>query len=63
MEEAIRAAGRIPRPRTTLYGTPADDRVAASFGAPPLAEPVNPPVDTARLRRPEKLIRPGLVLA
>jgi FO synthase len=63
MEKAIRAAGRGPRQRTTLYGTPAPDRVAASFGAPPLAEPVNPPVDTARLRRPEKLVRPGLAVA
>jgi FO synthase len=63
MEEAIRAAGRVPRQRTTLYGTPSPDRVAASFGAPPLAEPLNPPVDTSRLRRPAKLIRPGLVPA
>jgi FO synthase len=63
MEEAIRAAGRVPRQRTTLYGTPASDRLAASFGAPPLAEPVNPPVDTGRLRRPEKLVRPGLAVA
>jgi FO synthase len=63
MEEAIQAAGRIPRQRTTLYGTPPADRVAASFGAPPLAEPLNPPVDTSRLRRPTKLIRPGLVPA
>ena len=46
MEEAIRAAGRAPRQRTTLYGTPPPERVAASFGAPPLAEPLNPPVDT-----------------
>jgi FO synthase len=60
MEEAIRAAGRIPRQRTTLYGTPAADRVAASFGALPLAEPLNPPVDTSRLRRPAELVRPGL---
>jgi FO synthase len=59
MEEAIRAAGRVPRQRTTLYGTPPADRVAASFGAPPLAEPLNPPVDTSRLRRPARLIRPG----
>ena len=58
MEEAIRAAGRVPRQRTTLYGVPAPDRVAASFGAPPLAEPLNPPVDTARLRRPAQLVRP-----
>ena len=63
MEEAIRAAGRIPRQRTTLYGTPAADRLAASFGAAPLAEPVNPPVDTARLRRPATLVRPGLAVA
>jgi FO synthase len=63
MEEAIRAAGRIPRQRTTLYGTPPPDRIAASFGAPPLAEPLNPPVDTARLRRPATLVRPGLAVA
>jgi FO synthase len=63
MEQAIRAAGRVPSQRTTLYGTPAAERVAASFGAPPLAEPLNPPVDTSRLRRPAKLIRPGLVPA
>ena len=63
MEEAIRAAGRTPRQRTTLYGTPPPERVAASFGAAPLAEPLNPPVDTSRLKRPGKLIRPGLVPA
>ena len=60
MEQTIRAAGRVPRQRTTLYGTPPAERVAASFGAPPLAEPLNPPVDTARLRRPATLVRPGL---
>ena len=43
-----------------LYGAPPPERIAASFGAPPLAEPVNPPVDTTRLRRPERLVRPGL---
>ncbi len=63
MEEAIRAAGRIPRQRTTLYGTPDPRRTAASFGAPPLSEPSNPPVDTTRLRRPARLVRPGLALA
>ncbi|HZO61571.1 MAG TPA: 5-amino-6-(D-ribitylamino)uracil--L-tyrosine 4-hydroxyphenyl transferase CofH, partial [Gaiellaceae bacterium] len=63
MEASIRAAGRVPRQRTTLYGTPAPDRTEASFGAPPLAEPLNPPVDTARLRRPAVLVRPGLALA
>jgi FO synthase len=63
MEEAIRAAGRIPRQRTTLYGAPHPERVAASVRAAPLAEPLNPPVDTSRLRRPPKLIRPGLAAA
>ena len=63
MEEMIRAAGRVPRQRTTLYGEPDAERVAASFGAPPLAEPFNPPVDTSGLRRPEILVRPGLAAA
>jgi FO synthase len=63
MEEAIRAVGRGPRQRTTLYGEPPEERVRASIGAAPLAEPLNPPVDTARLRRPAKLIRPGLAVA
>jgi FO synthase len=63
MEAAIRAAGRIPRQRTTLYGEPPAERVAASFGAPALDEPLNPPVDTSGLRRPVRLVRPGLALA
>ena len=36
---------------------------SVAVGAPPLAEPVNPPVDTARLRRPATLVRPGLAVA
>jgi FO synthase len=63
MEAMIRAAGRIPRQRTTLYGTPEPERVAASFGASPLAEPLNPPVDTSGMRKPIRLIRPGLAAA
>jgi FO synthase len=63
MEAMIRAAGRVPRQRTTLYGTPDPERVAASFGAAPLAEPLNPPVDTSGLRKPTRLIRPGLAVA
>jgi FO synthase len=61
IERAIRQIGRVPRQRTTFYGTPADERTAASFGAPALREPHNPPVSTARLRRPARLIRPGLL--
>ena len=33
MEEAIRAAGRTPRQRTTLYGTPDAERTRRSYGA------------------------------
>jgi FO synthase len=60
MEEAIRAIGRTPRQRTTLYGTPAAERRRLSFGAPALAEPLNPSVNDAQLSRPVKLVRPGL---
>ncbi len=60
MEELIRSAGRIPRQRTTTYGTPPHEQVQRSFGAPPLAEPLNPPVRDAGLKRPARLIRPGL---
>jgi FO synthase len=60
MEAAIRAIGRTPRQRTTLYGEPPAERVAASFGAAALSEPDNPPVSEAGLRPLAKLDRPGL---
>ena len=60
MEELIRSAGRVPRQRTTLYGTPAEEQVRRSFGAEPLAETSNPPVRDAGLARPVLLVRPGL---
>jgi FO synthase len=60
IEAAIRAIGRSPRQRTTLYGEPPEQRVATSFGAPPLSEPVNPAASEAGLRPPPKLVRPGL---
>jgi FO synthase len=63
MEDAIRAIGRTPRQRTTIYGEPDPERVRTSFGAPPLVEPVNPSVNDAGLRRPTRLVRPGLVAA
>ena len=62
MEKAIRALGREPRQRTTLYGTPDPERRRSSYGAPPLVEPLNPHVNDARLRRPQRLIRPGLAV-
>jgi FO synthase len=61
MEELIRSAGRVPRQRTTLYGDVPAERRAASFGAAPLAEPLNPPIRDSRLRAPSRLVRPGLV--
>src|SRR5439155_12955133 len=63
MEAAIRALARTPRQRTTLYGTPAGERTRASFGAPPLVELANPPVNDARLERVTRLERPGLAPA
>ncbi len=43
MEALVRSLGRTPRQRTTLYRDPPPDRIAASFGAAPLAEPINTP--------------------
>ena len=63
LEATIRAAGRVPRQRTTLYGTPDPVRTRLSFGAPALAEPVNPDVSEAGLERPARLVRPGLAAA
>jgi FO synthase len=62
MEGAIRAIGREPRQRTTLYGSPDPERTARSYGAPPLAEPLNPHVNDAGLKRPGRLVRPGLAV-
>ncbi|MDQ3865803.1 MAG: CofH family radical SAM protein, partial [Actinomycetota bacterium] len=63
MEAAIRAIGRTPRQRTTLYGMPESERTRASFDAPPLSEPLNPSVNDAGLTRPPRLVRPGLAAA
>jgi len=62
MEDAIRALGRTPHQRTTLYGSPAAERFRLSYAAAPLAEPLNPHVNDAGLKRPERLIRPGLAV-
>jgi FO synthase len=63
MEETIRALGRTPRQRSTLYGEPPAEQVARSYGAPPLDEPVNPPVRDAGLVAPPRLVRPGYARA
>jgi FO synthase len=59
MEALIRAAGRTPRQRTTLYDVPPPTQVERSFAAEPLAEPRNPHVNEARLERPRRLVRPA----
>ena len=61
MEALIRANGRLPRQRTTLYADAPADRRAASFAAAPLIEPLNPPVREAGLKAPPRLVRPGLL--
>ncbi len=63
LEALIRANGRTPRQRTTLYGDADPERRAASFGAPPCIEPVNPPVKDAGLKAPSRLVRPGFAAA
>ena len=63
MEALIRANGRVPRQRTTVYGTPPAEQTRRSFGAAPLTDPINPSVNDAGLERPARLIRPGLVPA
>jgi FO synthase len=63
MEQAIRALGRTPRQRTTLYGEPDPEQTRRSFGAAPVADPVNPSVNDAGLRAPPRLVRPGLAAA
>jgi hypothetical protein len=60
MEELIRASGRVPRQRTTLYGEPPEQQRRRSFRARPLAEPLNPRVSEAGLKAPPRLVRPGL---
>lgn len=43
MEALIRSVGRVPRQRTTLYGTPPDGQVGRSFAAAPLSQIVLTP--------------------
>jgi FO synthase len=63
MESLIRSAGRSPRQRTTTYGAPPDEQVRRSFGAAPLAQPINPSVRDAGLVRPGRLLRPAALTA
>jgi FO synthase len=57
IEAAIRSIGRVPRQRTTLYGTVPAARQRASRDAPPLSKPINPPAREAGLAPRPRLIR------
>jgi FO synthase len=61
MDAVIRAAGRRPVQRTTLYGRPAPEQVARAYGAAPHADATPPPYDDGGLERPATLVKPGLV--
>jgi FO synthase len=60
MEQLIRAVGREPRQRTTLYGAAPAERTSASYDAAPLRAPVQGKVSEAGLERPKRIVRPGL---
>ena len=60
MEQVIRDAGRVPKQRTTPYGTPPPERVEASFQAAELAAVLNTPAHRYERTGPLRLVRPGL---
>ncbi len=60
MDAVIRAAGRYPYQRSTLYGEASARQTQRSYGAAPLVDPINPPYDDHGLGRPTRLVRPGL---
>lgn len=60
MESLIRELGRVPKQRTTAYGTPPHERVEASFQAAELAAVLNTPAHRYERTGPLQLVRPGL---
>ena len=63
MDETIRSAGRIPRQRTTTYGTPLRTQELRSRQAPPIAEVVETPARKYERGVRAPLYRPGLTAA
>ena len=59
MEELIRALGREPGQRTTVYGAVPPERTLASFEAAPLTEPVNQPPRRRERSGDQLLVRFG----
>ncbi|HVS66706.1 MAG TPA: 5-amino-6-(D-ribitylamino)uracil--L-tyrosine 4-hydroxyphenyl transferase CofH [Thermoanaerobaculia bacterium] len=60
LEALIRACGRIPRQRSTIYGPVEAERRETSFAAAPLAVIVNNPARRYERAGPVELVRPGL---
>ena len=64
MEALIAAAGRVPRQRSTTYGTPSEQQAARSFHAVELRPIVQTPSPAwARSGTRETLVKPGLEAA
>jgi FO synthase len=61
MDDLIRSIGRVSKQRTTTYGEPPPEQVAASYGAPPLTPVVQEPAPKwAHGSGDTPLVRPGL---
>jgi FO synthase len=60
LESIIRAAGRAPAQRTTLYEPAPPERTRASFGAAALQAVINTPALRYERNQPLDLLRPGL---
>ncbi|MEM1435072.1 MAG: 5-amino-6-(D-ribitylamino)uracil--L-tyrosine 4-hydroxyphenyl transferase CofH [Pseudomonadota bacterium] len=60
MQAMIRAAGRVPHQRTTLYGDAPVERIQAGEAAPQLIEIINTPAKKYERKRTRPLSRPGL---
>ena len=54
MEALIRSAGRVPRQRTTLYGTPPPEQVARSFARRAACAALEPARERGEARRPRR---------
>ncbi len=63
MEATIRAIGRVPAQRTTLYGAPPAAQTSASFNARELGDVINTPARRYERAAKPSLYRPGLSAA
>jgi FO synthase len=61
MEHVIRAIGRRPRQRSTLYGEVPEERRRLARDPAPLSPAINPPAREAGLARRDELLRPGRI--